>query len=98
MKPSWLRLPTIFADSTNESHGPWNDRADEQLVIENHWSAFLVRINLDMFLLETCAVVGACIAELPIRVFRLCEFPFLLVERWPRRLYLLKVGMRVALD
>ena len=54
------RQLTVFRSRANEANRSWDDATNQQLVVEDCWSTFLVRIYLHMLLLEAfSAVVGA---------------------------------------
>ena len=54
------RRLTVFRSRANEANRSWDDATDQQLVVEDCWSTFLVRIYLHMLFLEAfSAVVGA---------------------------------------
>lgn len=91
-----IRAAAIFTPRAQEAYGPWDNRTDQQLVVESSWSAVFIGIDGDVFFLQTFATVIGTVSSLPVRLLGLGKVPLGGgVEVWSTGLDILEVAMWV---
>lgn len=90
---------TILRLRTDETYWSWDDAGDQQLVVVNCWPSLFIWVDLHMLLFQAIPTIVRAITELPIRLLRLGEVPFMVFTPvGSSRLYFAKVWMRISLN
>lgn len=70
-----VRALSVFGARADETNWSRSDTRDEQFVVENCRPAFLIWVDLDVFLLKGSPVVVGAVTEFPVRVDGLGHVP-----------------------
>ena len=96
---SQIRALAVLGSRANEANGSGDDGGDQEFVVECSGSAILVRIDVDVLVLQTRSIVIRTLSGLPVGVLGLGEHQLLVFT--PIRtgaFYVFEIAVWVSLD